>query len=322
MQRKGIDVSKWQGRIDWPKVKAAGIEFAMVRTSYGQKSLDEYHDTNIKGAQAAGIDIGVYHYCYAKSVAAAKAEAAHFLKTIEPYRLTYPVVLDLEDPSQAGLGKQLLTDMVIVFLSAIEDAGYYAMLYANKHWLTNILDYDRLKRFDVWLAEWREKPTWSGNFGIWQYTSDGRVDGISGRVDMDIAYKDYPAIIRKAGLNGLGDKPVTSEPKPAPAPKPLNSTYTIKKGDTLSQIAARFGTSVAKLVQLNGIKNPDLIYVGQVLKLPNSTAAPAVVYHTVRKGETLSEIAVKYKTTVTKLVALNGIKNPDLIYPDQKIRVR
>lgn len=322
MQRKGIDVSKWQGRIDWPKVKAAGIEFAMVRTSYGQRSLDEYGVANIKCAQDVGIDVGVYHYCYAKTVAAAKAEAVHLLRVIKPYKLTYPVVLDLEDPSQAGLGKQLLTDMVIVFLSAIEDAGYYAMLYANKHWLTNILDYDRLKRFDVWLAEWREKPTWSGNFGIWQYTDKGKVPGISGNVDLNIAYRDYPEIINAAGLNGLDSKPVTPKPTPAPKPTTQAKTYTVRKGDTLSGIAARYKTTVAELVLLNSIKNQNLIFPGQVLKLPVSAAAPVAVYHTVRKGETLSGIAGRYKTTVAQLVRLNNIKNPDLIFPKQRIRVK
>ena len=194
---KGIDVSEWQGDINWKKVKNAGIKFAMVRTSYGQRSLDKTYIANIKGAQSAGIDVGVYHYCYAKTVEEAKAEARHFVNTIKPYTLTYPAVLDLEDPSQANLGKTLLTDMAIAFMDIVKDAGYYPMLYSFKYWLESKIDFSRLKEYDIWLAQWATKPTWAGNIGIWQYTDKGEVDGINGYVDLDVAYKDYPIIINK-----------------------------------------------------------------------------------------------------------------------------
>ena len=194
---KGIDVSEWQGNIDWQKVKNAGIKFAMIRTSYGKRSLDKTYIANIEGAQAVGIDVGAYHYCYAKNIEDAKAEARHFINTIKPYTLSYPAVLDLEDPSQANLNKQLLTDMAIAFMEVVKDAGYFPMLYANKYWLETRFNYDRLKDYDVWLAQWASKPTWTGNFGIWQYTDKGKVNGISGNVDLDIAYKDYSSIINK-----------------------------------------------------------------------------------------------------------------------------
>ncbi|MFY9379810.1 MAG: glycoside hydrolase family 25 protein, partial [Acutalibacteraceae bacterium] len=148
---KGIDVSEWQGDINWQKVKNAGIKFAMVRTSYGQRSLDKTYIANINGAQAVGINVGAYHYCYAKTVEEAKAEARHFVNTIKPYTLPYPAVLDLEDPSQANLGKTLLTDMAIAFMEVVKDAGYFPMLYANKYWLESKLDCNRLKDYDIWL---------------------------------------------------------------------------------------------------------------------------------------------------------------------------
>ena len=194
---KGIDVSEWQGDINWQKVKNAGIKFAMVRTSYGQRSLDKTYIANIEGAQAAGIDVGAYHYCYAKNIEDAKAEARHFINTIKPYTLSYPAVLDLEDPSQANLSKQLLTDMAIAFMEVVKDAGYFPMLYANKYWLESKLDFSRLKEYDIWLAQWATKPTWTGDFGIWQYTDKGKIDGINGYVDLNVAYKDYPIIINK-----------------------------------------------------------------------------------------------------------------------------
>lgn len=194
---KGIDVSKWQGDIDWPKVKASGIKFAMIRASYGKKSVDPKFHCNITEAQKAGIDVGAYHYCYAKNIDEAKIEARHFINTIKPYKLTYPAALDLEDASQAGLSKKLLTDIAITFMEIVKEAGYYPILYTSKNWLENKLDYNRLKGYDIWLAQWGEKPTWKGDFGMWQYTSSGKVNGIKGDVGLDIAYKDYPSIIGK-----------------------------------------------------------------------------------------------------------------------------
>ncbi len=194
---KGIDVSEWQGFIDWQKVKASGVQFAMIRTSYGKQSLDKKYKDNISMAQAAGIDVGAYHYCYATSVEDAKAEARHFINTIRPYKLTYPAVLDLEDHSQANLDKKLLTDIAVAFMDIVKNAGYYPMLYASKYWLESKLDYNRLKDYDIWLAQWALKPTWNGDIGIWQYTDSGRINGINGNVDLDIAYKDYPNIINK-----------------------------------------------------------------------------------------------------------------------------
>ena len=211
--KKGIDVSKWQGVIDWEKVKADGIEFAILRASYGDGTLrftnngrDEQFERNYQEAKRVGIPIGVYHYCYARNMDEMKKEAEFFLSVIKGKTFEYPVILDLEDKNQQSISKADLTDMAIAFLEILEKNGYYAMLYANKHWLENKLDYNRLKKFDIWLAQWSKKPTWNGSFGIWQYTSDGSIDGIQGRVDMNISYKDYPTIIRQAGLNRLNEE--------------------------------------------------------------------------------------------------------------------
>lgn len=320
--KKGIDVSKWQGNIDWQKVKAAGIEFAILRASYGDgtsrfinNGRDEKFEQNYQEAKKAGIPVGAYHYCYARNIEEAKKEAEFFLSVIKGKQFEYPVILDLEDENQQDIDKTTLTDMAIAFLDMIEKAGYYAMLYSNKHWLENKLDYERLKRFDIWLAQWAEKPTWEGNFGIWQYTSDGSVDGIQGRVDMNIAYRDYPTIIKKAGLNGFGgDKP------PSRSESEREVVYTVKKGDTLSKIAAMFKTTVEKLVQLNKIKDPNLIFPGQKIKITGSENKEIV--YTVQSGDTLWEIAKKYNTTVEKLARDNGIKNPNLIYPGQKLVIK
>lgn len=206
---KGIDVSYAQGAIDWQKVKSSGIEFAMLRSSRGPVSStrpaaeDTTFRTNVTEATKAGIQVGVYHYLYAHSVSEAKQEAKFFIKTISPYKITYPVVLDVEEQSQANLGKDKLTKIVKAFLDEVSAAGYYAMLYSNKSWLTNYLDMTKLTNCEVWLAQWNTVPTYSGDFGMWQYTCKGIVSGIDGYVDLNLSYKNYAKIIKKGGYNHL-----------------------------------------------------------------------------------------------------------------------
>ena len=206
---KGIDVSYAQGAIDWQKVKASGVEFAMLRASRGPVSStrpaseDTTFKRNITEAAEAGIKVGVYHYLYAHTVSEAKQEAKFFIKTISPYQITYPVVLDVEEQSQANLGKSALTKIVKAFLDEVNAAGYYGMLYSNKSWLTTYLDMSKLTGYEVWLAQWNTVPTYTGDFGMWQYTCKGIVSGIDGYVDLNLSYKNYAKIIKKGGYNHL-----------------------------------------------------------------------------------------------------------------------
>ena len=206
---KGIDVSYAQGAIDWQAVKASGVEFAMIRSSRGPVSStrpsaeDTTFQYNVTEATKAGLYVGVYHYLYAETVADARKEAQFFLKTIEPYQITYPVVLDVEEQSQANLGKSKLTKIVKAFLDEVKAAGYYAMLYSNKTWLTQYLDMSQLSEYEVWLAQWNTVPTYTGDFGMWQYSCKGIVSGIDGYVDLNLSYKNYAKIIKKGGWNKL-----------------------------------------------------------------------------------------------------------------------
>lgn len=307
-QYKGIDVSKHQGKIDWTKVKAAGVQFAMLRAGYGRydNQKDEQFEANYKGATAAGIPVGAYHYSYATTAEQAKQEAEVFLGWIKGKNLTYPVAFDIEDKKQANLGVSLISDIIRAFCEAVEAAGYYVVVYANKDWLTNRIDADCKSRYDIWLAQWTSKPTYTGSYGMWQYTSDGAVDGIEGRVDMNIAYKDYPAIIAGMGSTGTTASTPTDTAKKTNAEladeviagkwgngnerkqrltaagydynavqaivnkrvQPQETVYTVKKGDTLSGIAAKYGTTYQKLAKYNDIQNPNLIHVGQKIKIP------------------------------------------------------
>lgn len=205
----GIDVSRYQGAIDWKRVKASGVDFVLLRSSIGDGSTvvsgeDIRFAVNVVEAKRAGLMVGAYHYLWAETVEEARREAKFFIKTISPYTLDFPAVLDFEEPSQQdNLTNAQRTAIAKVFLEEVENAGYYPMLYTNKNWAENYLDMERLSKYEVWLAEWHPKPSYRGDFGIWQYTAYGYVSGIEGDVDLDVCYKNYRKIILDGGYNHL-----------------------------------------------------------------------------------------------------------------------
>ena len=199
---KGIDVSSWQEIINWRKVKNAGIKFAMIRSSFSTK-VDKTFEYNIVEAAKAGIDVGVYHYCYALNAEEAREEAKHFIKTISPYKITYPVVLDFEDNSQVKLDKEVKNEIAQVFIEEVRKAGYYPMIYSYTNWYENYMDMKALD-CEVWVAHWNvPKPSYKGTYGMWQYSSEGKVSGIDVVVDLNVCFKDYAKIIREGGYNHL-----------------------------------------------------------------------------------------------------------------------
>lgn len=200
--KKGIDVSKWQGAIDWKKVKAAGIEFAIIRAAYGTEA-DRLFETNYKNAKAAGIPVGVYLYSIADSKDEAVKEAEYLISILKGKTLEYPVAFDIEDKKQSILTRERITEVVKAFCDRMEKAGFYVCIYSMKSWLTDKLLMNKLARYDVWVAQWNKECTYEGNYGMWQYSDTGRVNGIDGNVDLDYAYKDYPKIIKNANLNGF-----------------------------------------------------------------------------------------------------------------------
>lgn len=225
MEFRGIDVSKWQGNIDWNRVKASGVDFAILRAGYGSVSSqkDVTFEDNYQNAKAAGIPVGAYHYSYAKDIAGAKREAQTFLEWIKGKQFEYPVVFDIEESATYSLGKNTVSEIIKTFCSIVEAAGYYVSVYTNKNWLDHVVSDEVKSKYDTWLAQWTSTPSYIGPYGMWQYTSSGVVDGISGRVDMDIAYKNYPEIIKRKQLNGWSgaDVPQTPESKAYAAGKSL-----------------------------------------------------------------------------------------------------
>lgn len=197
----GVDVSVHQDDIDWDKVKESGIDFAMVRLGFrgygtGEAQLDENYVQNIQGARAAGLDAGVYFFSQAVTVDEAIEEAQLVINSLNGLDVNYPVVYDWEiiydDSARTdNVPVDVLTDCCVAFCEAIKDAGYTPMIYQNKKTTMFKLDLERLNDYDFWLAEYNSDPTYYYDFSMWQYTSEGKVPGIEGDVDINISFKDY-----------------------------------------------------------------------------------------------------------------------------------
>lgn len=197
----GIDVSEHQGDIDWNAVKNAGIEFAIIRVGYrtyggGEITLDTTFEQNLRNADAAGIKTGVYFFSQAIDPEEAIKEADAVIDAIRPYNITYPVIFDWEliigDSARTDtMTVDNLADACISFCERVKSAGYTPMIYQNKNTTMFKLDLPKLKDYDFWLAEYGDKPTYYYDYQMWQYSSTGKVPGISGEVDMNISFKDY-----------------------------------------------------------------------------------------------------------------------------------
>lgn len=195
--RFGIDVSKWNGDIDWDKVKADGVEFVMIRCGYrgttmGSLIEDPNFLVNIRGAKAAGLDVGVYFFTQAINEVEAVEEASMVIALCEGYELDYPVMIDSEGAGGNGradsLDVETRTKVCKAFCETIENAGYEAGVYASRSWYNANLEVNKLEKYRIWLAEYRSTPLYSGYYDMWQYTSKGKVDGIEGNVDLNISY--------------------------------------------------------------------------------------------------------------------------------------
>ena len=206
MTTHGIDVSKHNGAIDWTRVKTSGkAGFAILRAGYGKTASqkDPRFEEYYRGAKSVGIPVGAYWYSYAVSPEEAKQEAAVCIEVLKGKQFDYPIYMDVEEKAQLALGKDKLSAIVSAFLSTLEAAGYWVGLYMSASPLTDYITPDLRKKYAIWVAHYGvTKPAYSGEYGMWQHSSTGSVSGISGAVDLDECYKDYPAAIKQKGLNG------------------------------------------------------------------------------------------------------------------------
>lgn len=303
-QRKGkptmkklIDVSVWNGTIDWEKVKPQ-IDGAILRCGFGMDKVsqdDKQFKRNADECTRLGIPFGVYLYSYATTNEKAKSEAAHVLRLINGYKLSYPVYLDLEEP---GTEKGAV-ERAIIFGDIIEKAGYWCGIYANLNWWNNYLK-DGLDRFTKWVAQYNTVCSYKGtNLDIWQYSSKGKINGINGNVDMNECYRDFPAEI-------LGTAPVKKKTVDELAEEVLDGKWGNGEERKKRLTAAGY--------DYNSVQNE--------VNKKMEAKKPKAQYYTVQSGDTLSRIASQHGTTYTELAKLNNIKNPNMIYAGQKIRVK
>ena len=222
---RGIDVSAWQSTIDWNKVAKSNVDFAFVRIAHGVTILDSQFKANMAGANAAGVPVGCYVYSVAKTAEEAIQEAQLAIRMMKGYKVSYPVVMDMEDSSQMSLGKKRLAEIVVAFTDEIRRAGYYPMLYLNPNWYNYLYDMQKFSHLDLWLAWYGDKllpPFTAYRYSIWQGTGGeeslgliptrGMISGISPNlnVDIDIGFVDYTKIVtpRTEALSSYVPSPV------------------------------------------------------------------------------------------------------------------
>ena len=198
MSKKGIDVSEFQGKIDWEKVKNDGIEFAILRCGYGMdfsNQDDVEYERNANECERLGIPYGVYLMSYANTVEKARSEAKHVLRLIEGRKISLGVWYDIEDNGTSGaINKETLTNRINTCCNTIKNAGHRVGVYANLNWLENKIEKTIKDNYDIWVAQYYSKCEYEGKYIMWQHTSSGKVNGISTNVDMNILYEDLPVI--------------------------------------------------------------------------------------------------------------------------------
>lgn len=194
----GIDVSKHNGSIDWTKVKNSGVSFVIIRCGYrgsatGVMVEDPKFKSNIQGAVAAGLKVGIYFFSQAVNRVEAVEEASMVLSLISGYKISYPVFIDVEAAGGRadGISSDTRTEVVKAFCETIRDSGYTAGVYANKNWLGSKMSTGSFGGYNIWLAQYAAAPTYNGRYEMWQYSSTGKIDGISGNVDLNISYLGY-----------------------------------------------------------------------------------------------------------------------------------
>ena len=323
---EGIDVSNWQGYIDYDKVKQAGIEVVYIKASQGSDLKDAYFDINYENAKKNGLKIGFYHFLTATNTQEAEREAQFFASVISNKMPDCKLALDYE--VFGGVGNTEINNIATVFLETTKRlTNKEVIIYSDLYNARTVFSRELADMYPLWLADYtnveniqEQQANWE-NWTGWQYTDMGVVDGISGYVDRDKYTKEI-------FLEEASEIPQNDNPNENQHFNTKTITYTVQSGDNLWKIALKYGTTVQEIAHINGIENPNLIYPGQVLQiLENSTVegkeerGTGSIVYTVKRGDTISKIAVAYGVTAKHIVEMNDIQNPNLIYPGEKLRI-
>lgn len=320
----GIDVSNWQGNIDFRRVKEAGIDVVYIKASEGTTYRDPYFERNYNNAKANGLKVGFYHFLTATNVEQARRQAQFFASVISGKSPDCKLAMDFERFSN-GITNEEINQISEVFLQTLKDLTQKdVIIYSNLYDSQRVFNNQLASKYPLWLAYYGDytrltntASNWSSWAGV-QYTSRGTVAGIDGYVDRN-------KFTQNIFLGECTNCPEVEKPEPSDdTTENATIEYTVKRGDTLWSIAQRYGTTVQSLVEENGIQNPRLIYPGQIIKITNESMETNEMGHcvyTVKRGDTLWSIARAHNTTVQSIASLNKIQNPNLIYPGQKLRI-
>ena len=310
---RGIDVSEWQGNIDFARVKEAGIEVVYIRAGQGFSYEDAQFERNYEQARRYGFKIGVYHYMTARSVEDARLQARFFVSLISGKQIDCRLAMDFE--SFGSLSKSQINEIALAYMDEVKRlSGKEVVVYSNTYDATYVFN-SKVAREPLWVAQYGvSEPQDNGHWDNWvgyQYSSTGRVSGISGNVDLD---RFTDGIL----LDATEEVPDVEDPK---CNKEDRILYKVRSGDTLADIAIKYNSSINHIAEINNIQNANLIFVDEIItvscNLDNSDD-----YYTIKRGDTLSKIARQFDTTVEELVVKNDIINQNLIYAGDRLRIR
>ena len=325
MTMNGIDVSSWQAGIDLGKVPA---DFVIVKATQGNWYVSPNADAQYQSAKRSGRLLGIYHYVDGRGGAA--GEVDFFIKNCKNYLHEALIAVDWEAEGNGQWGNEAYLEEVVRLIK--QKTGVTPLIYSMQSRYAQVKAVADRQNAGLWIAQYgsmdatgyQSHPWNEGSYScaIRQYSSTGRLPGWGGNLDLNIAYMDAAAWKRYANPQGKPAPAPAPKPKPAPKPAPKPGTYTVRSGDTLSGIAAAHGTSWQELQRINGLANANLIFPGQVLKLPGGgKPAPQKRTYVVRSGDNLSAIAARYGTSWQALAQKNGLSNPNLIFPGQVLRI-
>lgn len=323
---EGLDVSNWQGNIDYAQVKAAGIDVVYIKASEGTTYKDPYFERNYANAKANGLKVGFYHFVTATNVQSARNQAQFFASVISGKSPDCKLAMDFEQ-FRGGISVSEINEISKAFLETVQQlTRKEVVIYSNLNDAQTVFSRELANQYPLWVAYWgsesgllNSSSHWQ-NWEGWQYTSRGIVAGVNGYVDRN-------RFTENIFLEECTNCPPVENPNTGEEAQ--FTYYTVKRGDTLSSIAIRYQTTVQQLVTENGIANPNLIYPGQVLRITtntqntgeNESSEMGCVIYTVKRGDNLWNLSRQYGTTVQSIVQLNQIQNPNLIYSGQRLRI-
>lgn len=319
MKRKGLDISSYQNGINFDAIKNS-VDFLILRagfTGWGtgvSYNKDNCFENFYTQAKNKSIPVGAYWYSCANTYEKGKAEAEYMYNNcLRGKKFEYPIYIDIEDTHHQVNNKNGVTQAIKGFCETLERKGYYVGIYASDiSGFKDKMNIGELNAYDKWVARYGSTPKYVSSYGMWQTSSSGKMSGYNGNLDTDVAYKDYPNIIKANELNGYNkEKPVTTQPNTKSIEELANDVLAGKWGDgeerknRLTQAGYNYNEVQAKVNEKLGIGNR------------NTTQ-----YYIVKSGDNLTKIAKMYNTTVNQLVTWNNISNANLIYPNQKLRVK